>query len=78
LRSADLAGQLGALLGKPVSAAWVRQTLHRARHKFAQFLVAEVQGTLDNPTAGQLEEELGELGLLEYCRPALDTPDRPG
>jgi RNA polymerase sigma-70 factor (ECF subfamily) len=78
LHSAPMAEQLGGVLGKPVTAAWVRQTLHRARAKFAQFLVAEVLGTLQSPTADDLHEELAELGLLDYCRPALDHIDLPG
>jgi RNA polymerase sigma-70 factor (ECF subfamily) len=71
LRSALMAEQLTGALGRPVTAAWVRQTLHRARDKFAHLLVTAVQQTLDRPTAAQLEEELVDLGLLEYCRPAL-------
>jgi RNA polymerase sigma-70 factor (ECF subfamily) len=77
-RSAAMAEQLGAALGKPVTAAWVRQTLHRARHKFGHFLLTEVVQTLDNPTEQQLQDELRELGLLEYCRPALGSFGRPG
>jgi RNA polymerase sigma-70 factor (ECF subfamily) len=76
-RSAGMAQELTAVLGKPVSAAWVRQMLHRARTKFAQFLVTEVLHTLESPTAYELEEELGELGLLEYCRPGLDALGHP-
>lgn len=76
--SADLAEQLTVMLGKPVTAAWVRQTLHRAREKFADLLVAEVRKALNNPTTVRLEDELGDLGLLDYCRPALDRPGRTG
>jgi RNA polymerase sigma-70 factor (ECF subfamily) len=72
LRSAEMAEGLGAPLGRPVTAVWVRQTLHRARDKFADLLVHEVLQTLRSPTADQLEEELIDLGLLEYCRPAVD------
>jgi RNA polymerase sigma-70 factor (ECF subfamily) len=75
LHSNPMAEQLGAVLGKPVNAAWVRQTLHRSRKKFAQLLVTEVLQTLETPTADQLREELGALGLLEYCRPVLDVLD---
>jgi RNA polymerase sigma-70 factor (ECF subfamily) len=71
MRSPRLAEQLSACLGKPLTAAGVRQTLHRARQKFADHLLDEVTQSLDNPTAEQLEEELLELGLLDYCRPAL-------
>ncbi len=72
LTSAQLAQQLGQRLGRPLSAAGVRQTLHRAREKFAELLLQEVSRTLDEPTRERLEEELSDLGLLEYCRAALD------
>jgi RNA polymerase sigma-70 factor (ECF subfamily) len=78
LRSAAMAERFGATLGKPVSAAWVRQTLHRARGKFAQLLLSEVLQTMENAGAEQLEDELRELGLLEYCRPALGAFGGPG
>jgi RNA polymerase sigma-70 factor (ECF subfamily) len=71
LRSAQMAEQLSTLLGKPVTAAWVRQTLHRARDKFADLLLNDVAQTLPNPTAEELEQELLDLGLLTYCQPAL-------
>ncbi len=72
LGSVEMAEQVGKQLGKPVTAAGVRQTLHRARERFADLLLAAVADSLEHPTADRLEEELGELGLLEYCRPALD------
>ncbi|HEY2787391.1 MAG TPA: sigma factor [Fimbriiglobus sp.] len=72
VRSAEMAEQLSAELGKPVNAAWVRQVLHRAREKFADILMQEVLRTLREPTVDRLEEELIDIGLLEYCRPALD------
>lgn len=71
-RSAEMAEGLTAELGKPVNAAWVRQTLHRARERFADFLLDEVLQTLREPSADLLEDELITVGLLEYCRPALD------
>ena len=63
---------LGAELGKPVNAAWVRQTLHRAREKFADLLLQEVLETLQEPSFDQLEAELIDVDLMEYRRPALD------
>jgi DNA-directed RNA polymerase specialized sigma24 family protein len=72
LRSAEMAEELSRRLSKPLSAAGVRQTLHRARDRFADMLLAEVLHTLQAPTTARLEEELVDLGLLEYCRPALD------
>src|SRR5262249_28969956 len=70
--SAEMAEQLRGELGKPVTAAWVRQTLHRAREKFADLLMQEVLQTLREPSVDHLEQELIDIGLLEYCRPALD------
>lgn len=72
MRSPQIAEQLTAQLGRPFTAVGVRQTLHRAREKFAELLLDEVTHSLDNPTTEQLEQELVELGLLDYCRPALE------
>jgi RNA polymerase sigma-70 factor (ECF subfamily) len=72
MRSPQLAEQLTTQLGRPFTAAGVRQVLHRAREKFAALLLDAVADSLENPTGEQLEEELVELGLLDYCRPALE------
>ena len=70
--STEMAEQIGAKLGKSVTAAGVRQTLHRAREKFAELLLHAVADTLDGPTRDRLGEELEELGLLDYCKPVLE------
>ncbi len=70
--SAKMAEDLGARLGKALTAAGVRKTLERARDRFAELLLEEIVHTLGSPTAEQLEEELIELNLLEHCRVALD------
>jgi RNA polymerase sigma-70 factor (ECF subfamily) len=75
LSSHEMAERLSAEVGnagKPLTPAGVRQTLHRAREKFADLLLDEVLHSLDKPDAEQLEAELVELGLLDYCRPALE------
>jgi RNA polymerase sigma-70 factor (ECF subfamily) len=72
LRSPQMAEQLAAQLGRPLTAAGVRQTLHRAREKFADLLLDGVAHSLETPTVERLEQELVELGMLEYCRPALE------
>ena len=72
VRSAEMAEYLSAELGKPLRADAVRQTLHRAREKFAELLLDEVLQTLREPTVEMLEEELIDIGLSDYCRPALD------
>jgi hypothetical protein len=56
----------------PLTPAGLRQLLHRAREKFADLLFDEVVQALEAPTPEQIEEELLDLGLLYYCRPALD------
>jgi RNA polymerase sigma-70 factor (ECF subfamily) len=71
LRSNELAEQLSARLGMRVTPVWVRQALHRAREKFIDLLVRAVLETMSKPTIDELEGELGELGLLKYCAPAL-------
>jgi RNA polymerase sigma-70 factor (ECF subfamily) len=71
MRSPELAEQLSDQLGRPFTAVGIRQILHRAREKFAELLLEEVAHSLENPTAEQLVEELVELGLLDYCLPAL-------
>lgn len=72
LSSAQMAENLSTKLGKAVSAANVRQLLHRSREKFAELLLDEVSQSLEQPTTDRLTEELVELSLLEYCRSALE------
>jgi RNA polymerase sigma factor (sigma-70 family) len=72
LSSEQMSEQLSAKQGKPLTAAGVRQTLHRARTKFAELVLDEVLHSLETPTPEQVEQELEELGLLDYCRPALE------
>src|SRR5262245_13134974 len=71
LRSAQMAEQLSARLGKEVSADWVRKWLHAARDRFAQLLMHEVGASLRDPTPDSVEEELIDLGLFEYCKDAV-------
>ena len=72
LRSPELAAALAEKLDREISAANVRVILHRAREKFADLLLDEVIQSLEEPTMDQVEEELGDLKLLDYCRPALE------
>jgi DNA-directed RNA polymerase specialized sigma24 family protein len=78
MRAPQLAEHFTAQLGRPFTAAAVRQILHRAREKFAALLLDEVAHSLANPTDEQLAEELAELGLLDYCRPALERRESVG
>jgi len=72
LSSSQMAEELTRRLSKPVSAAWVRQNLHRAREKFVDLVLDEVRETLEQPSVEALERELIDLELFEYCRAALD------
>jgi RNA polymerase sigma-70 factor (ECF subfamily) len=72
LSSGGMAEELSRRLGKPVSSAWVRQNLHRAREKFVDLVLEEVRQTLEEPSIEELENELIDLELYEYCRAALD------
>ncbi len=70
LRSAQMAERLTASAGKPLTEVGVRKRLSLARAKLVELLRAEVKQSLRDPTEEQVEEELADLGLLEYCRPA--------
>jgi RNA polymerase sigma-70 factor (ECF subfamily) len=72
LHSPELAAGLSEKLGKPVNAGAARVLLHRARDGFAELLLDEVVQSLAGESLDEAEEELIELDLLEYCRPALD------
>jgi RNA polymerase sigma-70 factor (ECF subfamily) len=83
MRAPQIAEELTAQLGRTFTAVGIRQILHRAREKFAALLLDDVTHSLGHgleigpnavagPSAEQLEEELVELGLLDYCRPALE------
>lgn len=72
LRSPELAAGLSEQLGKPINAGAVRVLLHRAREAFAEILLDEVSQSLTNGSLDEAEQELIDLDLLEYCRPAFD------
>lgn len=64
----QLASQLSEIVGKPLTNASARVLVHRAREKFARLLIDQVANSLDNPALDQVEQELAELRLLDYCR----------
>ena len=72
IRSPQMAEELSSRLGKTFNSSSMRQSLHRAREKFADLLLEEVIQSLDSPSAESLEQELIDLELLDYCRPALE------
>lgn len=72
LRSPELADGLSKELGKPINAGAVRVLVHRARELFAELLLDEVTESLTSGSVDEAEQELIDLDLLEYCRPALE------
>jgi RNA polymerase sigma-70 factor (ECF subfamily) len=68
LRSEGMAARLAAALGREFTSAGVRKTLERARRRFAELLREEVSRSLGSPPDDVVEDELGVLGLLAYCR----------
>jgi RNA polymerase sigma-70 factor (ECF subfamily) len=78
LPSQELAKRLEVTLGRPLSAGAVRQALQRSRRKYVDFLLTEVIASLDRPTQDELEEELSDLSLLDYCRPFMKRVDPAG
>jgi len=72
LHSPQMAEQLAAKLGKPVTAGWVRKRLYLAREKLGELLLEEIRQSLDHPSEETIVQELIELSLWEYCRAALE------
>jgi RNA polymerase sigma factor (sigma-70 family) len=66
--SEQLAARLTEQTGRPFRPEAVRQQLRRARVRFAQALWAEVARGLDDPGPERVEEELIEVGLMEYVQ----------
>ncbi len=77
-RSAQIAEHFSSRGGKKLSAAAVRQNIHRAREQFGDLLVQEVARSLRSAGAEKIsrervEHELIELSLLfSYCKTALE------
>jgi len=70
--SEAMAQALSEKLGKPMTAAAVRQSLHRARERFADVLLDQVVHSLAEPSVEALHEELVDLKLVQYCEVALE------
>ena len=71
MRSQELAARISERSVESITPENYRAILRRARLRFASLLIDEVQQSLEMPTRESLELELGELDLLEYCKPVL-------
>jgi DNA-directed RNA polymerase specialized sigma24 family protein len=70
--STDLAALAAEKLQREISPVNARVLLHRARELFAECLLDAVVHSLPHADRDDVEEELIELQLLEYCRAALE------
>jgi RNA polymerase sigma-70 factor (ECF subfamily) len=66
--STALASRLSEELDRDINAAWLRQTLRRARLRFNDLLRQEVQRTINSDNEDDVQTELADLGLLKYTR----------
>lgn len=71
LSSDQLAERLSEQLDRAISKSNLRVILHRARDRFAESLIDTVADSLSSGTLDDIEEELADLELLEYCQQAL-------
>lgn len=69
--SDELAACVSEKLGEIMSPDVLRQALRRARERFAELLIEEVERTLETGDLDRVERELIDLDLLSYCKPAL-------
>jgi RNA polymerase sigma factor (sigma-70 family) len=69
--STRVAERMAETTGKPWRPDAYRQQLRRARLRFAQLLIEELSHSLIRPTPDNVEQELIELGLMEFVRPFL-------
>jgi RNA polymerase sigma-70 factor (ECF subfamily) len=67
--STTLAEELTRSHGRSFTPEGVRQTLHRARARFAELLRAEVAASVPTDDPDEVNAELADLGLLVYCPP---------
>ncbi|WP_425396216.1 RNA polymerase sigma factor [Aeoliella sp.] len=78
VRSPELAEIVSKVLNKPMKAGAVRTSLHRAREQFGDLLIDEVAHSLSEATPEAVEQELIELDLWQYCKPALERREESG
>jgi RNA polymerase sigma factor (sigma-70 family) len=72
--SATLAGLAARQSNRPLSVEAFRQQVSRGRRLLATFIQEEVAATLERPVPDDVNEELLNLGLMEYVGPYL-PPD---
>jgi RNA polymerase sigma-70 factor (ECF subfamily) len=71
ISSQQAADELTRRFDREYTANNARVMLHRARDKFAEHLLREIEASMPGCSADELETELRELSLLKLCEPAL-------
>ena len=71
LKSTQIAEQLSQQTDREFSSGNTRVLLHRAREQFADFLVDEVQQSLETSDLDRVSDELQALNLYAHCKLAL-------
>lgn len=71
LSSEQLAHKIELATGSQTSSGSARVKVHRAREKFAEILIDVVSDSLESRERHEIEGELIELGLIDYCKEAL-------
>ena len=69
----QLAELISESTGKQVSGKTGRVQVHRAREKFGNLLIETLVDSLPSATRDEVEAELAELQLIDYCRDSLDA-----
>jgi RNA polymerase sigma-70 factor (ECF subfamily) len=75
-QSRQLAHAISKAIGKSVSSTNGRVLLHRAREKFSHLLIDCISDSLQTSDMQEIEEELAELKLLDYCQSVLEQRKR--
>lgn len=70
--SEELAEIISSITGKQITQGNARVLVHRSRDKFANLMLQSISESLENPTRDAVESELIDLGLIEFCRGAID------
>lgn len=71
LDGAALLAGLAKLKSKGFAPSSVRSLLRRAREKFAEHIYQDIAQSLQQATVDEVSEELADIGLLQYCRSAV-------
>jgi hypothetical protein len=65
------AARASVILGRVIRPAAFRKQVSRGRRMFSELLIREIAQTLDKPTPSQVEEELVDLGLMNFIEDLL-------